>query len=255
MCTHYLVEFCPYELFQNTKSDIGTCPKRYHEESLREKYRSHEGDRFRAEWERDFYNFIEKLVTDLERKLRRGKDRLDVRPSELPQGSNAEIDALEERRTLLDLQIKDKLAQIESLGEQGEITKAQVISEQVDALKAELDQVLKQEAENPSFRLEKRMEVCQTCGAFLIVGDAQKRIESHFEGRQHTGWARVRQALQEYQEKMGHRRDYHRRQTDYDRDRHYHREQGEIRDRRDRHDDRRPRDDYRQRERSPYHRR
>lgn len=74
---------------------------------------------------------------------------------------------------------------------------------QVDALRVEVDQLLKQEAENPNFRLEKRMEVCPTCGAFLIVGDAQKRIDSHFEGRQHTGWARVRQTCLEFRAKFG----------------------------------------------------
>lgn len=74
----------------------------------------------------------------------------------------------------------------------------------MDRLRQEVEILLKQEAENPNFRLEKRMEVCQTCGAFLIVGDQQKRIESHFEGRQHTGWARVRQTLSEHKASRSH---------------------------------------------------
>lgn len=99
--------------------------------------------------------------------------------------------------------------------------------EEVDALRVEVEQILKQEAENPNFRLEKRMEVCQTCGAFLIVGDALKRIESHFEGRQHTGWARVRQTLQEFEAKMSHNR--HRRPDNHQQQYHQsHREHGEI---------------------------
>ncbi|GBO99762.1 Luc7-like protein 3 [Eumeta japonica] len=32
---------------------------------------------------------------------------------------------------------------------------------------------------------EKQMEVCEVCGAFLIVGDAQQRIEDHLMGKQH----------------------------------------------------------------------
>lgn len=35
---------------------------------------------------------------------------------------------------------------------------------------------------------EKQMEVCPVCGAFLIVGDAQQRIEDHLSGKQHMGW-------------------------------------------------------------------
>ncbi len=241
-----MVDFCPYELLQNTKSDIGACPKRYHEDSLREKYRGPDGDRYRSLWERDFYGFIEKLVLDLERKLRRGKDRIDVRPAELTAtGGNTAIDELEERRTILDMQIKEKLAFIEQYGEEGELQKAQTLMEEVDVMRIEIEQILKQEMENPQFRLEKRMEVCQTCGAFLIVGDALKRIESHFEGRQHTGWARVRQALEEY------------RKTQSRSDRH--REHGEVYDRRSSHEYRRRyddrqrdrRDDYNRRDRSP----
>lgn len=250
MCKHYLVEFCPFELFQNTKSDIGTCPKRYHEEALRDKYRTQDGDRYRQEWERDFYQFIEKLVADLERKLRKGKDRLDYRPTDMHAGANPAVDELEERRTLLDLQIKEKLVKIERCGEEGRIQEAQDLSDQVDTLRVEVEQILKQEAENPNFRLEKRMEVCQTCGAFLIVGDALKRIESHFEGRQHVGWARVRQTLESLNKKYGHD---HRQAHRYEQRGRDTREHGEVYDRgHDRRNDRR--DDYR-RERSPPRRR
>lgn len=35
------------------------------------------------------------------------------------------------------------------------------------------------------------------CGAFLIVGDAQQRIDDHLMGKQHVGYARLKSALQE----------------------------------------------------------
>ena len=38
VCRHYLVDFCPHLQFLNTKSDIGPCPKKYHEELLRKKF-------------------------------------------------------------------------------------------------------------------------------------------------------------------------------------------------------------------------
>lgn len=44
---------------------------------------------------------------------------------------------------------------------------------------------------------EKQMEVCEVCGAFLIVGDAQQRIDDHLTGKQHVGFAKLRQAIQE----------------------------------------------------------
>lgn len=44
---------------------------------------------------------------------------------------------------------------------------------------------------------EKQMEVCDVCGAFLIVGDAQQRIDDHLMGKQHVGYARLKAALDE----------------------------------------------------------
>ena len=38
----------------------------------------------------------------------------------------------------------------------------------------------------------KDMEVCDVCGALLIVGDAQQRIDEHIMGKQHVGYARIR---------------------------------------------------------------
>lgn len=44
---------------------------------------------------------------------------------------------------------------------------------------------------------EKQMEVCETCGAFLIVGDAQSRVDDHLQGKQHVGYARIKAAVDE----------------------------------------------------------
>lgn len=38
----------------------------------------------------------------------------------------------------------------------------------------------------------KAMEVCTVCGALLVVGDAQQRVDEHIMGKQHSGYARIR---------------------------------------------------------------
>jgi len=43
--------------------------------------------------------------------------------------------------------------------------------------------------------LEKQMEVCKVCGAFLIVGDAPARLDDHMQGKQHVGYQRLRNAV------------------------------------------------------------
>jgi hypothetical protein len=35
------------------------------------------------------------------------------------------------------------------------------------------------------------MEVCTVCGALLVVGDVQQRIDEHLMGKQHAGYARI----------------------------------------------------------------
>lgn len=59
---------------------------------------------------------------------------------------------------------------------------------------------------------EKQMEVCEVCGAFLIVGDAQQRLEDHLTGKQHMGYSRLRKAVDEMYEKRKQERDEEERQ-------------------------------------------
>jgi hypothetical protein len=49
---------------------------------------------------------------------------------------------------------------------------------------------------------QKQMEVCEVCGSFLIVNDAQSRIEEHIQGKQHNGYAKLRKALEEIKVKV-----------------------------------------------------
>ena len=202
VCRYYMVDFCPHLQFLNTKSDIGPCPHRYHEESIREKF-LREGQAYREAYERQFLDYLERLVGDLERRLRRQRERLDN--SRLagadPAFHSPECDALEERITLMELQIKDALKRIEFLAESGEIQEAQSLSLQVDAWRGEIERTKLTQSEQPAFRLEKRMEICETCGALLLTGETGKRLDAHFEGRQHSGWARLRKALEDYRRK------------------------------------------------------
>ena len=44
---------------------------------------------------------------------------------------------------------------------------------------------------------EKQMEVCEVCGAFLIIGDAQTRVDDHLMGKQHMGYAKIKSTVEE----------------------------------------------------------
>ena len=42
------------------------------------------------------------------------------------------------------------------------------------------------------------MRVCEICGAFLVVGDTEKRLQSHLEGKQHIGFALIRKTIADW---------------------------------------------------------
>lgn len=42
-----------------------------------------------------------------------------------------------------------------------------------------------------------KMELCDVCGSFLVIGDTQCRVDAHLLGKQHMGFARIRAAITE----------------------------------------------------------
>ena len=66
VCRYYLVDFCPHELFTNTKSDLGIC-KRLHDREMRDEYRN-SNKCGRLGYEQEFFDYLKKLIHDLERR-------------------------------------------------------------------------------------------------------------------------------------------------------------------------------------------
>lgn len=87
----------------------------------------------------------------------------------------------------------------EEAGNQGDVEEAQGILKLSDQLKEEREELKNTigaargtTTAEGQFGPPKAMEVCETCGAFLIVGDAQARIDDHLMGKLHVGYARLR---------------------------------------------------------------
>ncbi|KAK9761789.1 splicing factor, partial [Basidiobolus ranarum] len=248
VCKYFLVRFCPHELFINTKSDLGPCDK-IHEEALKRDYQEAE-DREKYGYEEEFYEYLQTLINDLDRKIRKGKERLNIQPDESLLNPNK--DEKEEKIVLLDEKIKSLLAQIEEAGEEGRVQEAQDLNQQLERLQAELATLKNNDDSNPIFKQEKRMEVCDVCGSFLVTNDTSKRLDAHMEGKQHTGYAKIREALEEYVKKYGEKpRDRGGRRESRDRNRYRDRDRDSRRYDRDRYADR----DYRRRDRDGFERR
>ncbi|XP_016391991.1 luc7-like protein 3 [Sinocyclocheilus rhinocerous] len=201
VCKYYLCGFCPAELFTNTRSDLGPCEK-IHDENLRKMYEK--SSRFMKEgYERDFLRYLQSLLAEVERRIRRGHARLALSQAQQNSGAPGPSGKNEEKSQVLTTKIEELVVQIEELGSEGRVEEAQGMMKLVEQLKEEREQLSSTPSTIESFAAqEKQMEVCEVCGAFLIVGDAQSRVDDHLMGKQHMGYAKIKATVEELKEKL-----------------------------------------------------
>jgi len=202
-CKLYMVKFCPHDLFVNTRADLGQCPKVHDDEvkALYEKSNSYKKQRY----EEEFIHFCQCMLNEVERKIVKGKQRLAlIGKADAISLSPAQTQRNEEQIKFLTEKINSLVDEAEQMGIQGNVEQAQGLMKLCDQLKEEREQ-LRGNNENSHWQQtaelaaaqEKQMEVCDVCGAFLIVGDAQQRIDDHLMGKQHVGYARLKMAMEE----------------------------------------------------------
>eukprot|EP00795_Rhopilema_esculentum_P009209 gene9209-16885_t len=198
VCKYFLCGFCPHELFTNTKADLGACPKA-HDEALKKEYEK-SNRRGLMGYEETFHRFLQGIMADVERRIRRGHERLALNAKKEQQElKTAKGD--DDQLSMITDHINQLLGEIETLGSEGKVEEAQGIMKLVDQLKEEKETLMQMSKLNPLSSQEKQMEVCEICGAFLIVGDAQSRVDDHLQGKQHVGYARIKAAVEDMKNK------------------------------------------------------
>ncbi|KAJ1526952.1 hypothetical protein ONE63_008500 [Megalurothrips usitatus] len=204
-CKMHLVKFCPHDLFVNTRADLGAC-NRLHDDEAKNQYDKSTSYK-KQQYEDDFVRFCQGMISEVERKIAKGKSRLAL----IGKADSASLTPAQTQRNtdqinLLSDKINNLVNEAEQMGTQGKVEEAQGLTKLVDKLKEEREQLRKQndnshwqQTADLAAAQEKQMEVCDVCGAFLIVGDAQSRIDDHLMGKQHMGYARLRAAIEEIQ--------------------------------------------------------
>ena len=176
---------------------MGPCLK-LHDEETKKQYQEASRCPRKIDIENEFVRFITNMINEVDRKIVKGKQRLDLMNSKLDQRPvSKQAEAV--------LNINDKITKLvreaEEAGIRGDVDQAQNLMILCEKLKEDKEALIKQYEScgfNFSENQEKQMEVCETCGAFLIVGDAQSRIDDHLMGKQHIGYTRLRKALEEH---------------------------------------------------------
>lgn len=223
-CLYYLVKFCPHDLFVNTRADLGQCQK-VHDEEAKRMYEEARPTLRKRSYEDEFLRFSNHMINEVDRKIIKGKQRLLLMNKGDQVPPPVYVSKFQEQLNNLNARIKKLIGEAEEAGNRGDVDQAQGLMTLCDQLKEEKEIVVKQheiQAQTPPAPTtpghtvhgnpptagnnsqwtefgsnEKQMEVCEVCGAFLIVGDAQQRIEDHLTGKQHLGYSRLRKAVDE----------------------------------------------------------
>lgn len=225
-CLYYLVKFCPHELFVNTRADLGQCTKLHDDEAKRLFDEARPSARKRS-YEDEFLRFSNHMINEVDRKIEKGRQRLLLMNKTNDTTPPVYVSKYQEQLNNLNARIKKLIGEAEEAGVRGDVDQAQGLMTLCDQLKEEKEALVanhsddngseKNEKWNEYTSNEKQMEVCEVCGAFLIVGDAQQRIEDHLSGKQHLGYSRLRKAVEEMYEKRKKEREEEDRLRDQDR--------------------------------------
>lgn len=139
------MQFCPHDLFHNTKADLGPCPN-LHDEVVRNKYEKEAPSYTKTKFEDEFLKYCRSMLNEVERKIQKGEQRL-------AQSQLAKQDAAaaspqskaEEQITMLTDKINNLVKEAERCGFEGNIEQAQSLLKLGDQYKSEREALKKGE--------------------------------------------------------------------------------------------------------------
>lgn len=195
VCKYFLASLCPYyELFKNTKSDLGPCKSKFHDTRLKEEYNALSDDeKNRFGYERDLVRKLKELVREMDRKIAKNKQRADEenKPKIMSEDQQKMIHDLTKNMNLL-------AESSETLGELGKVDQSLQNAQEFEKTKLERE-LLEQRFKYPCGRI---MFVCDVCGVFINSTDNEARRADHYNGKQYLGWKVIREKLSKLDDKL-----------------------------------------------------
>jgi len=196
VCKRYLVGFCPNSQqdnwFHNTRrKDINVCCK-VHSDRLRSDFEKHpDHDKYEAEYEKDFLEFLEGLVREADAWISRetGNCAGPGRVTKMPPSARQKMVEIQERS-------EQMLKQAEDLAEGGNLTASKQAVEMANQLKEEAKEMKDKHTYDSVGET-----VCQVCGV-RCNPDEPADYQAHLDGRLHEGYTKIRAKVKELREKM-----------------------------------------------------
>ena len=190
----YLLDFCPHDLFPNTRADLGRCQK-VHSEIFKERFdQDQSSDKEdlvkRFEWE--YMQHLKRVVDQCEGRISRARHRVEAVPPE--------IQVSEESRRSMEIltqKISQSVRLAEQLAEQGSLAESATEMQRVSEMNLEMRRL----AGEKYLKYVRSEVVCQVCGALMLAPEDLETCEDHLRGKQHSGFLRIRRKVEELQAK------------------------------------------------------
>lgn len=194
VCRSYLVGTCPYDLFTNTRQDMGICPKT-HSEGLKAEYEAaDEAQKRKWGFEFDYLRDMQRYIDDCDYKIDAAQRRLEKTAEEVRQ-TNALVSDI----SRLAKQSGALLEEIQILGELDSVNVAVTEGYKVRGYriqKEEKERELRQLSDNSGPSGHQKLQVCTVCSALLSRLDNDRRLADHFAGKMHLGYAQMRKTCE-----------------------------------------------------------
>jgi len=190
VCKFFLIGFCPHELFTYVKSsNIGECHYRHDQQFKINFELDPNKEKYQIKYEEDLISFLESITSELDIKIKRCLERIEMPPPEQVLNKDTQIE-LEN----LDKEITEKISEAEHLGEMGLIEQSEKLMKEIEQIKIQRN-LLTNTKENVAIYKDRQMKVCEICGALQSAIDNEKRIQTHKEGKIHSAYLKIRQYL------------------------------------------------------------
>lgn len=199
VCKAFLVGTCPFDLFADTKLNLGSCPNLHMEKhKLEYEYRRKRGEKF-PNFEFEYFKILEKYIGDIDATIAIALRRLEQTPEE-----KAKIIAVTKDLEKLDTNVGLMALEIRYLAQTLDVSKALEQTLALEAFLKERDVTAEQAraiAENVGQSAQQKLQVCEVCGAYLSRLDSDRRLADHFIGKIHLGYVQMRSAYEEYKKR------------------------------------------------------
>ena len=189
MCKAHIVDFCPSELFYNTKMFLGNCNKT-HSDVVKQQY-DESRDPEKVAWTRkqefELLSHLERIIDSVEQRIRRQQERVNANVPEYRLSKEKEI-----QLGGLNSQISIAMKEVERLAEAGMFDESTLLMSKVTELTNKANEI----KEDKYSQVVKKEVVCQVCGVLTGAGVDEdgrpERPHDHIRGKQHAGMERVR---------------------------------------------------------------